>query len=187
MARYYETHYRLGGAALLTTGRWNEVLEHVDARLDAAERHAADVTSNPHNVTASSVGRVVVPRPVLFRIGGDDDPDTRVHFQLQVSASVNFATLLVDVESKDDPTGWWYNNGSQLVAVPSGGVEAWWAWERDDYGTMQRVPRGYAGYNALYVLPATSGVLTETVYYYRVRQWDGTEYSATWEAGSFRT
>ena len=55
VSNYYETIYRHTSNAILTTAAFNTRWEHLDTRIDALERHIADLT-NPHDVDDEDVG-----------------------------------------------------------------------------------------------------------------------------------
>lgn len=129
--------------------------------------------------------------PIVIPILGDTDPGTYIHWWLQVDDSPDFLSPAVDVESKDDQTNWYFFDWSRWVALPAGGVLAYWQYEANDYDVPVLKPspeldsgaEGYTNSRALYLIPGR--VLTSgKVYYYRWRQHDGTEYSNVWHGGS---
>jgi len=188
MTQRYETHYKFAAAESRTSARFNAIFEDIDNRLNAAEVHILR-TDNPHGVTVGDAAQVAIQLPVGFSIPGDDDPDTHVHFRVQISENADFSDPVVDAESKDDQTAWYYNNGSTWTALQVAGVLAYWEWESDDFGQRTKAAQGYTGYEAMYVVPSDAGLTSGKTYYYRIMQYDveGAEYGSEWIAGAVKT
>ena len=169
MADTYTTYYNLTKPAQASLDWANKVHTNLD-KIDEEIHKAVTVLSAKF--------------PVTFKIPGDLDPNTKMHFHLQVDDAPDFSDIIVEVESKDDQTDWKYSNGTAWIAVPTDGVDAYWQAEQDDWNQWRVVPKAYAGYNCMYLVGADAGVERNTLYYFRFRQWDGTDYGA-WSLGSF--
>jgi len=111
----------------------------------------------------TGVGAVVPPAaavtetPTFVRFGIPYDGDgDNLHFEIEISANMDFNTILLTADSSTSQTRWKVFGGTNWEDVPSGGV-----------------PVGYTGNMASYQV--TAGVLTPgTVYYVRYRADDGT-------------
>jgi len=134
-----------------------------------------------------------IPRSIAYVIPGVDFLDRHVHFNIEIDSARDFSDPIVDAESKDDQTGWYFNsnegdaNDGTFQAVPSAGLLAYYDWEQDDKGQWDYTRQEYAGYEVIYEIATGTSLVRGTLYYYRIRQYDveAAEYG-DWQLGSFR-
>lgn len=109
------------------------------------------------------------PHTVIdFTIPSDSDNDP-LHFHIQFSKSPSFSSILEEFDSSIDQTNWAYKDDDEnWVALTEGGVPP------DAYGHSGRFT--YAG----------TVLNPNTLYYYRLRAFDGVEYSE-WAVGLIYT
>jgi len=77
----------------------------------------------------------------------------KMHFQVQISENADFSSPIVDAESKNDNTSWFYSNGLSFVSLPAEGLAAAYDGNRVFYKVTASLKRG-------------------TLYYVRVRQYE---------------